>query len=160
MSQTTCESHHAVVFKIKVSHFRVKNKLLKDTNGKGKFKWMLRFLLVEWGKILVTKSSFEDFNDVFFTAERNMSCFEIQPRQRSFWRRFKDIFCSMVRKIRFRAYINVSKMFYKFLSLALKNNYKMHLDLRWVLCSILPCAHPIYLLLRINLLVFEYTFKA
>ena len=37
-------------------------------------------------------------------------------------------------KIRFRAYINVSKTFYKFLSLALKNNYKMKLDLRWVLC--------------------------
>ena len=45
-------------------------------------------------KLLLTKSSFEKFNDVFFTAQRKMSCFEIQQRQRRF-------FHSMVKKITF-----------------------------------------------------------
>ena len=45
-------------------------------------------------KLLLTKSSFEKFNDVFFTAQRKMSYFEIQQRQRRF-------FHSMVKKITF-----------------------------------------------------------
>ena len=42
-----CESHHVMVFKTKVSHFRYKNTPFKDTNGKGKFKRILIFLFVD-----------------------------------------------------------------------------------------------------------------
>ena len=45
-------------------------------------------------KLLLTKSSFEKFNDVFFTAQRKVSYFKIQQRQRRF-------FHSMVKKITF-----------------------------------------------------------
>ena len=41
---------------------------------------MLSFLFVEEGKRFIKKSSFEEFNLVFFTKER-MVCFEMQPRQ-------------------------------------------------------------------------------
>ena len=49
----------------------MKNTPLKDANGKGKFKLMLSFLFVDYRKLLATKSFFEEFNDVFFTAESN-----------------------------------------------------------------------------------------
>ena len=39
--------HHVVVFKTKVSHFKFENTPMKDTNGKKKFKKMLRFLFVD-----------------------------------------------------------------------------------------------------------------
>ena len=77
MCHAICESHHAVVFKTKVLRLRVKNTLLKDTNGKEKFKRMLSFLGYE------------------------MSCFEIHSRQRGFGRLFKYIFYSKVKKITF-----------------------------------------------------------
>ena len=38
LSRAICESHHAVVFETKVSHFRVKYTPLKDKNGIGKVK--------------------------------------------------------------------------------------------------------------------------
>ena len=41
---------------------------------------MLSFLFVEDGKLFIKKSSFEDFNLVFFTAKR-IVCFEMQPGQ-------------------------------------------------------------------------------
>ena len=59
-----------VVFKTKFSHFRVKNTPLKDTNGKGKFKWMLSFLSWTEESFLVTNSSFEEFSDVFFFSRQ------------------------------------------------------------------------------------------
>ena len=43
------------------------------------FKRMLIFLFVEEGKLFIKKWSFDEFNLVFFTAER-MVCFEMQPR--------------------------------------------------------------------------------
>ena len=39
---------------------------------------MLSFLFVDEGKLFIKKSSFEEFNLVFFTTE-SMVCFEIQP---------------------------------------------------------------------------------
>ena len=96
-----------------------------------------------------------------FSSRRSATCLVLKFSQGSevFEDVSKTFFALWSGKIRFRAYINVSQTSYKFLSLTLKNNYKLHLDLRWALCSILPCAHPIYLLLRINFLVFEYTFE-
>ena len=62
---------------------------------------MLSFFFVEEGKLLIKKSSFEEFNLVFFTAER-MVCFEMQPRQRSFCGIFRYIFLhSMAKTITF-----------------------------------------------------------
>ena len=55
----------------------------------------------ECSVFLVTKSSFDEFNNVFFMAERKMSCFEIHSRQRGFGRLFKYIFHSKVKKITF-----------------------------------------------------------
>ena len=49
---------------------------------KGKFKRMLSFFFVEKEKLSARKIDFNDFDQVFFTAER-LSCFEMQPRQRS-----------------------------------------------------------------------------
>ena len=54
------------------------------------------------------------------------------PRQLRFW---KGIY----------VFVNASETFYKFFSSALKKNYKMCPDLRWILCWILPCAQPILL---------------
>ena len=48
---------------------------------------MLSFLFVEEGKLFIKKSSIEEFNIVFFMAER-MVCFEMQlrPRKLRFWK--------------------------------------------------------------------------
>ena len=77
-----CESHHAVVFKTKVLHFRYKNTPFKDTvNGKGKFKGIFSLIFLFF---LVAKLSFKESNDVSFKAEHKMSCFKIHGRQQSF----------------------------------------------------------------------------
>ena len=59
------------VYKTSVTHFKVKNTPLKQTDGKGKFKRILTFLLVENGTLFFTKSSFEKFeiHEIFITAE-------------------------------------------------------------------------------------------
>ena len=61
------------VYKTSVSHFMVKNKPLKHIDGKGKFKRMLSFLLVENGRLFFTKSSFKKFqiHEIFITAHRS-----------------------------------------------------------------------------------------
>ena len=41
----------AIAYKTSVSRFKVKSTPLKDTNGKGKFKWMHSFLLVVKGRL-------------------------------------------------------------------------------------------------------------
>ena len=66
-----------VVYKTKVSHFKAKNTQLKDKDGKGKFKRMLSFLLLDNGRLFFTKLSFEQF-EIFSMAE-SLACFETQP---------------------------------------------------------------------------------
>ena len=61
---------------------------------------MLSFLFVEEGKLFIKKSSFEEFNLVFFTTER-MVCFEMQPRQWSFCWIFRYILHSMAKTTTF-----------------------------------------------------------
>ena len=70
------ETSLAVVYKTKVSHFKVKNTPLKATDGKRKFKGMLCFLLLDKGRLFFTKLSFEEFK-IFFTVE-SLACFEMQ----------------------------------------------------------------------------------
>ena len=50
-------------FKTKVSHVKVKNVPLKDTNGKGELKRMFSqfFFSADKGRLLVTKLSLEEF---------------------------------------------------------------------------------------------------
>ena len=64
--------HHVVVFKTKVLHFKIENTPIKDTNGKRKFKRMLSFLFVDKRKLFAMKLSFEEFNLVFYTADRSV----------------------------------------------------------------------------------------
>ena len=61
------------VYKTSVSHFKVKNTPLKDTGGKGRFKRMLNFLLMDKGRLSFTESSFEKFeiHEFFITADRS-----------------------------------------------------------------------------------------
>ena len=61
------------VYKTSVSHFKVQNTPLKHTDGKGKFKRMLNFLLLENGRLFFTKSSFEKFeiHEISITADRS-----------------------------------------------------------------------------------------
>ena len=71
---------HVLVFKTKVSHFRVKNTPLKSSNEGSVF-----FFLWTKEKLLFTKSSFKECNYGLFTAERkNVPCFELQSRQPRF----------------------------------------------------------------------------
>ena len=74
----------------------------------------------------------------------------MQPRQWSFCWIFRYILHSMAKTITFLkgnlcTFLNVSYTFYKFFSSALKKNYKMCPDLRWILCWLLPCAQLISL---------------
>ena len=64
-------SIHVVVFKTKVLHFKIENTPIKDTNGKRKFKRTLSFLFVGKRKLFAMKFCFEEFNLVFFTADRS-----------------------------------------------------------------------------------------
>ena len=90
--------HHAVVFKTKVLHFKIENTPIKDTNGKRKFKRMLSFLFVDKRKLFAMKLSFEEFNLVFYTADRSAWLVLSQPRQRGFWRHLRYIPYSMIKE--------------------------------------------------------------
>ena len=61
---------------------------------------MLSFLSVEEEKLVIKKTSFTEFNLVFFRAE-HMVWFEMQPRDRSFCWIFMYIMHSMAKKITF-----------------------------------------------------------
>ena len=104
--------HHADVLRQEFCISRLK------IHRKRKFKRMLSFLFVEKGKLFIKKSSFEEFNLVFFTAEP-MVCFEMQPSQRSFCWIFRYILHSMAKRITFlrgnlcilKCFVDVYKIF-------------------------------------------------
>ena len=63
-----------MVYRTSVSHFKVINTPLKDTDGKAKFKRMLSFLLVDKRSgFHSTKFSFEEFeiHEIFIPADRS-----------------------------------------------------------------------------------------
>ena len=62
-------------YKAQVSHFKVKSTSLKDIDGKGKFKRMVSFILLDKGRLYFTKLSFEEF-EIFFMADssKNEPC--------------------------------------------------------------------------------------
>ena len=55
----------------KVLHFKIENTPIKDTDGKRKFKRMLTFLFVNKRAVFAMTLSFEEFNLVFYTADRS-----------------------------------------------------------------------------------------
>ena len=85
-------------FKTKVLYFKIENTPIKDTNGKRKFKRMLSFLFVDKRKLFAMKLSFEEFNRVFYTADRSAWLVFNQPRQRSFRRHLRYIPYSIVKE--------------------------------------------------------------
>ena len=88
--------HDVVVFKTKVLRFKIESTPMKDTNGMRKFKRMLSFLFVD--KLFATNLSFEEFNLVFYTADRSASLVLNQPRKRGFWRHLRCILTSALKK--------------------------------------------------------------
>ena len=64
----------------------------EDTDRKGEFKRILRFLFVEKEKLFkafqFSLIDFNDFDQVFFTTGR-LSCFEIQPKTAKFVKNFQ-----------------------------------------------------------------------
>ena len=72
------------MFKTKVLHLKIENTQIKDTNGKRKFKRMITLLFVDKRKPFAMKLSFEEFNLVFYRADRGAGVVLNQPRQRGF----------------------------------------------------------------------------
>ena len=79
------------VYKTSVSHFKVKNTPLKDTGGKGRFKRMLNFLLMDKGRLFFTESSFEKF-EILITADR--SAWPVLKRNQAA-KFLKNTFCTL-----------------------------------------------------------------
>ena len=67
MCHAICESHHSVVFKTKVSRFRV-----KDTNGKGKFKRIFSFVFVDKESFWLRNRLLT--NSTMFSSWRSAKC--------------------------------------------------------------------------------------
>ena len=53
----------------------IENTPIKDTNGKRKFKRLLRLIFVDKREVFAMKMSLKEFNLVFFPADR-LVCFE------------------------------------------------------------------------------------
>ena len=79
-----CSESDSVLDMTKVLHFKIENTPIKDTTGKRKFKTMLSFLFVNKRTLFAMTLSFEEFNLVFYTADRSAWLVLNQPRQRGF----------------------------------------------------------------------------
>ena len=77
-TRTICRGERREFF----SRSKIGSVLLEDTDRKGKFKGILSFLFVEKEKLSARKTDVNDFDQVFYTAER-LYCFEMQPTQHS-----------------------------------------------------------------------------
>ena len=84
--------------RLKFCTSRLKERRWKTTNGKRKFKRMLSVLFVDKRKLFAMKLSFEEFNLVFYTADRSVWLVLNQPRQRGFWRHLRYILYSMIKE--------------------------------------------------------------
>lgn len=99
-----------VVYKTSVSHFKVKNTSLKDTDGKGKLKRMFSFLSVDKGKLFFTKLFFEEFavHEISITAVGVLK----STQASKFFRISSYILYSIVKKITFlmgiHVFVNIS----------------------------------------------------
>ena len=135
--------HDVVVFKTKVLHFKIENTPIKDTNWKRKFKRMFSFLFVDKRKLFAMKLSFEEFNLVFYTADRSAWLVLNQPRQRGFWRHLRYIPYSMIKEKYAckKEFLYLKRFHGRFLHFDIGVKEKpqnVHLKLIF-----LPCARPI-----------------
>ena len=150
----------AMVNKTSVSHFKVKNTLLKHTDRKGNFKRMLSFLQVDKGRLFFLKLFFEEFKIQHGRSER-LACFETPPSSEVF-EEFSCTFCTLQsRKLRICEYYILDVLY--ILRSAWAPRFEICVE------KFLPCAQPILLawtdrrakfvsrelLLRINLWAFE-----
>ena len=62
-----------MVFRTNVLHFKIENTPTKDPNGKRKLKRILSFFFEDKRKLFATTLSFEEFNLVFYMADRSAS---------------------------------------------------------------------------------------
>ena len=90
--------HDGCFLRLTFLYLKIENTPIKDTNGKRKFKRMLSFLFVDKRKLFSMKLSFEEFNLVFYTADRSAWLVLNQPRQRGFWRHLRYIPYSMIKE--------------------------------------------------------------
>ena len=93
-----CYESDSVLDMTKVLHFKIENTPIKDTTGKRKFKTMLSFLFANKRTLFAITLSFEEFNLVFYTADRSAWLVLNQPRQRGFWRHLRYIPYSMIKE--------------------------------------------------------------
>ena len=105
----------AMVNKTSVSRFKVKNRPLKHTDGKGNFKRMLSFLQVDKERLLFIKLSFEEskIHETFVTADR--SAWPVLKRHQAakFLKNFQVHFVLYSQEN--DVFMNIlSKMFYRF----------------------------------------------
>ena len=93
------EIAYAVVYKTSVSHFKVKNTPLKDTDGKEKLQRMLSFLLVDKGRLFFPTLSFKEFEIHEFSSQPigALGLFWNATKQPSFWRIFRYILSTILR---------------------------------------------------------------
>ena len=81
----------AMANKTRFSHFKVKNTLLKHTDGKGNFKRMLSFLQVDKERLFFIKLSFVEFkiHEIFIMAD--WSAWPVLKRHQvaKFWKNFQ-----------------------------------------------------------------------
>ena len=125
------------VYKTSVSHFKVKNKPLKDTGGKERFKRMLNFLLMDKGRLFFRdrpsrNSKFTKFSSRPIGA---LGLFWNATKQRSFWRIFRYVLYSIVNKITF---LNRNLCICKYLILRRFKHFEIGLrTLIWDLCSMI-----------------------
>ena len=100
-----------------------------------------QFPFVDKRKLFALKLSFEEFNLVFYTADRSAWLVFNQPRQRGFWRHLRYIPYSMIKeecsfsKRNFWIYKGFMDVFY-ILTSAWKKNHKMCIwNWFFVMCS-------------------------
>ena len=121
--------HHVVVFKTIVLHFQIENTPMKDTNGKIKFKRMLRFLFCWQTRAFRYEIVFRVIQPCFLCGvSERLACLN-QPRQRRFWRNLRYILYSMVKESTFSkgsfcTYKGFMDVFY-ILTSSWKKNLKM-----------------------------------
>ena len=89
--------HHVVVFKTKGLHFKIENTLIKDRNGKRKFKRVLSVSFLWTTKAFRHEIVFQGIQRCY-TPTADLSAWLVlnQPRQRGFWRHLRYIPYSMI----------------------------------------------------------------
>ena len=96
----------------------IENMPIKDTNGKRKFKRLLRLIFVDKRELFAMKLSLKEFNLVFFPADQSAWLVLNQPRQQDFRRNLRYILNSTVKEKTFlKGNFCIYKVFYILISM-------------------------------------------